>query len=160
MTGPRKLLDDCFLHDKDRLRHDECLALILDRLGRVVEPETLPTGDIHGRFLAETVTAPRNIPLHTNAAVDGFAFSSASLPAEGGSLPVSARIAAGDLNPSPLQPGTAARISLQIAPSTRTAPSAINRAIRVRDSAASAGTSRESALSRRGGGLAAMVKTS
>ena len=46
------------------------------------------------------------------------------------------------------------------APPTRTAPSSISRASRVRDSAAASGASRASALSRRGGGLAPMTKQS
>ena len=39
----RKLLDDCFLHDKDRLRHDDAVALIRERLQR---DEAEPDGSL------------------------------------------------------------------------------------------------------------------
>jgi hypothetical protein len=66
MTG--KLLDDCFLHDKDRLTHAEALEILTSRLGPVVGVEAVPLAEAPGRILAETVVAPRNIPAHTNAA--------------------------------------------------------------------------------------------
>lgn len=53
---------------------------------------------------------------------------------------------------------TRALASSVTVPFTRTQPPAISRASRVRDSAAASGTSRESALSRRGGGAAAIRK--
>ncbi len=109
MTGG-KLIDDCFLHDKDRLRHDECLALILERLAPMTGVECLAIENACGRFLAETVSAPRPVPLHTNSAVDGFAFAHASLPGDGSALTVGSRIVAGDLAPAPLAENTAARI--------------------------------------------------
>ncbi len=37
----RKLLDDCFLHDKDRLRHDEALALLKARVTTVTGIENV-----------------------------------------------------------------------------------------------------------------------
>ncbi|MEP0945240.1 MAG: gephyrin-like molybdotransferase Glp [Rhizobiaceae bacterium] len=102
------LIDDCFLHDKDRLRHDEALNLLKQRLSKIVSSETIPAADALGRILAQDITAPHEVPLHTNAAVDGYAFNSDEF--DGSSMPVSARITAGDLNPKELQPGAAARI--------------------------------------------------
>ena len=99
------LPDDCFLHDRDRLRHDAALALIHERLRSVVGEETVPLEGAAGRVLARPVTAPRPIPAHDNAAVDGFAYTHAS----GRSLPVAMRVVAGDA-PGALPPGTAARI--------------------------------------------------
>ncbi len=110
MTGGQKLLDDCFLHDKNRLQYSECLALILERLAPVVGAETVPVTLAHGRFLAERVAAPRNVPLHTNSAVDGYAFALSSLPPQGGALTVASRIAAGDVDPTRVNSGEAARI--------------------------------------------------
>ena len=110
MTSGKKLLDDCFLHDKDRLRHSQCLSLIVERLGPVVGIEPVLIGAAHGRFLAESVKASRNVPLHTNSAVDGYAFAQSSLPANGGALPIGSRITAGDLHPTPVNAGEAARI--------------------------------------------------
>jgi len=34
-TDERRLIDDCFLTDKERPRHDEALAILRERLGRV-----------------------------------------------------------------------------------------------------------------------------
>ncbi|MEX0343675.1 MAG: gephyrin-like molybdotransferase Glp [Rhizobiaceae bacterium] len=110
MSTGRKLLDDCFLHDKDRLRHEECLGLILERLGPVTGKSTVPIDTASGMYLAQDVAAPRDVPLHTNSAVDGYAFAHSSLAATGGTLEVAARIAAGELTPAPLAAGTAARI--------------------------------------------------
>ncbi len=113
MKGEANLIDDCFLHDKDRLRHDEALTLLRDRLGCVVETEKVTLSDGFGRVLADNVQAPHAVPLHTNSAVDGYAFAHASLaasPPQANSLPISQRIAAGDLAPPMLAAGTAARI--------------------------------------------------
>ncbi len=78
----RKLLDDCFLHDKDRLRHDDAVALILERLSPVAGVETVPLAEAHGRVLAQAVASPRNIPAFNNAAVDGYAFAGGDLAAD------------------------------------------------------------------------------
>ena len=105
-----RLLDDCFATDKTRLRHDEALALLKSRLGPVVNAETVPLAEAAGRILAETVTAPRPVPLADNAAVDGYAFAHEDYVAHGGRLRVSARIAAGHPSGAELEPGAAARI--------------------------------------------------
>ena len=107
--APRRLLDDCFLHDRDRMRHDEVLALLDERLARIVASETVPLDQAGGRFLAAPVTAPRDVPLHDNAAVDGYAFAFADY-AHLTTLGIGARIAAGDLEPRTLGKGEAARI--------------------------------------------------
>jgi len=106
----RKLLDDCFLHDKERIRHSDCVAMIVDKLRPVVEAESVALAATVGRFLAEAITAPRNVPLHHNAAVDGYAFASSGHAAAGGRFRVGPRIAAGDTAPYQLADGEAARI--------------------------------------------------
>ena len=106
----RRLIDDCFLTDKERLRHDEALAILRERIGPVVEAETVPLASASGRILAETIASPRNVPADDNAAVDGYAYAHADYEAAGGFFPVAARIAAGHASPSPHLPGTAARI--------------------------------------------------
>ncbi|MEL7273165.1 MAG: gephyrin-like molybdotransferase Glp [Pseudomonadota bacterium] len=108
MSGPAHLIDDCFLHDKDRLRHEEALALLRARLTTIVGTQTVEAGEALGRVLAQDLTAPHAVPLHTNAAVDGYAFRHADLVDT--PLPVSGRIPAGHLDPAALPPGTAARI--------------------------------------------------
>ncbi|MEM5493817.1 gephyrin-like molybdotransferase Glp [Hoeflea sp. AS16] len=102
----RKLLNDCFLTDKDRLSHEECLAILTGRLSAVAAIEELPLVETSGRWLAADIVAPRNVPLHDNSAVDGYAFQA---PATG-PMPVVMRIAAGDLGKYRLEPGQAARI--------------------------------------------------
>lgn len=106
----RKLLDDCFLHDRDRLRHDDAIALIGERLSPVAEPESVALADAHGRILAEGIFAPRNVPDFTNAAVDGYAFAHASLRTGETRLRVTQRVAAGPRAGERLKPGEAARI--------------------------------------------------
>ena len=111
MTTPRQLLDDCFLHDKDRLRHHEALALLEERLSPIVSVERVPLGKANGRVLAEPVQAPRPVPAHTNAAVDGYALLASSInPDTENILPVTQRIAAGHGVQEMLAPGDAARI--------------------------------------------------
>lgn len=110
MTADRRALDDCFLHDSDRLRHEECIERITGQLGPVVPTLRQPLERAHGHYLAETITAGRDVPLHTNSAVDGFAFAHADLAAGPRPLPVAGRIAAGDRAPPPLRAGTAVRI--------------------------------------------------
>jgi len=102
----RKLLNDCFLTDKDRLSHAECLEILTSRLSAVTGVEELPLVETSGRWLAADIIAPRNVPLHDNSAVDGYAFAAPST----GSMPVVARIAAGGLGTYRIEPGQAARI--------------------------------------------------
>jgi molybdopterin molybdotransferase len=110
MAKPRRLLDDCFLADRDRLKHEEALQLIAERVKRVAEPETLPLTDALGRIAAEDIAAPRDVPDFTNAAVDGYALAHASLEQGVTRLKVTSRIAAGGTIAMSLQPGEAARI--------------------------------------------------
>jgi molybdopterin molybdotransferase len=105
----RRLLDDCFLHDRDRMRHHDVLALLEERLSPVVGDEFVALDAALGRFLSTDVIAPRDVPLHDNAAVDGYAFAYADYFRRN-TLGVRARIAAGDLAPPPIGKGEAARI--------------------------------------------------
>jgi molybdopterin molybdotransferase len=62
----------------------------------VVETEEVAVGEAAGRFLAEAIVAPRPIPAHDNAAVDGYAFSHAAYDMEKGAmLTVAGQTAAG-----------------------------------------------------------------
>jgi len=109
MTGKR-LLDDCFLHDKDRLRHHEALRLLKDRVSNIADVETLPLEETLERVLAQTVTAPRDVPLADNSAVDGYAFRHADFDEAGGFFRLDQRIAAGHSSQTVLAPWGAARI--------------------------------------------------
>lgn len=110
-TRENKLLDDCFAHDRKRLRHAEALAILKERVRPVVGVERVALSDAAGRILATTAVAPRPVPAHTNAAVDGFSFAAADYDAAAGAhLAVEGRAAAG--HPLDAKPGprTAARI--------------------------------------------------
>jgi molybdopterin molybdotransferase len=109
-VAERRLIDDCFLTDSERLRHDEALAILRTRIGPVVGVETIPLVSALGRYLAEAVASPGNVPAADNAAVDGYAYADADHAATGGFFPVTARIAAGHPSPLAHSPGSAARI--------------------------------------------------
>lgn len=106
------LADDCFTHDKDRLRHEEVIAILQQRLGPIANTEKLNLSEISGRILAENLYATRPIPAHDNAAVDGFAVNSADLDADQPtSLEVASLVSAGVQTQVPThKPGTATRI--------------------------------------------------
>nr|WP_155197332.1 gephyrin-like molybdotransferase Glp [Roseibium hamelinense] len=104
------MIDDCFLHDKDRLRHDEALAILKERLGPVAGTESVPLEEANGRILAEQIVAPRDIPLSDNAAVDGYAFRHSDHDPAGGFLRLEQRIAAGRPSDAEIGPWAAARI--------------------------------------------------
>ncbi|MEP0520786.1 MAG: gephyrin-like molybdotransferase Glp [Hyphomicrobiales bacterium] len=110
MSEGRKLLNDCFLHDKDRLKHEDALALIKQRISTISGIESLPLHETVGRVLAEPVKAPRHVPLTDNAAVDGYAFRHADFEELGGWFEVADRIAAGIARAAPLPAQTAVRI--------------------------------------------------
>ena len=106
-----RLLDDCFAHDKRRLRHDEALAILRHRVGAVAGKERVALTAAAGRILSKLAAVPFDVPAHTNAAVDGFSFAAADYDAEAGSeMTVAGRAAAGHLLEQRPAKGTAARI--------------------------------------------------
>src|SRR5215471_12177805 len=109
--GEHKLLDDCFAHDKRRLRHDEALAILKERVRPAAGEERLSLADAAGRILAVAARAPHPVPAHTNAAVDGFSFAVGDYDAAAGArLPVEGRAAAGHPLKGRPRRGTAVRI--------------------------------------------------
>lgn len=88
---------------------DEALALILDGREPLLPVESVPTLDADGRVLREDVVSSLAVPALDNSAMDGYAVRCAELGTDGASVPISQRIAAGQV-PLPLQPGTVARI--------------------------------------------------
>ena len=106
-----KLLDDCFAHDRKRLRHAEALAILQERVRPVVGVERVALSDAAGRILATAAVAPRPVPAHTNAAVDGYSFAAADYDvAAGARLAVEGRAAAGHQLGAKPGPRTAVRI--------------------------------------------------
>ncbi|MFD4182006.1 gephyrin-like molybdotransferase Glp [Rhodococcus sp. NPDC058514] len=83
---------------------------------RLLEPlltpsvENVAVIEALGRVLGADVRSPLDLPLFRNSQMDGFAVAAASLAAVPVTLPVTETIAAGPAQPSPLAPGTAARI--------------------------------------------------
>lgn len=106
----RRLLDDCFLHDKDRIRHAEALKTLNERLDPISGVMQTDLSYCVGMILAEDVISPMDVPGHDNSAVDGYAFAHAEYLRDGGTFRVSDRIAAGDIAPVALPEGGAARI--------------------------------------------------
>jgi len=107
----RKLRDDCFPHDQDRLTHAQALAILRERAAPVMGVEEVALASAAGRYLARALTAPRPIPAHTNAAVDGYAFAFADYdPKAGATLPVKGRVAAGKTAALDLPKGCAVQI--------------------------------------------------
>jgi molybdopterin molybdotransferase len=107
----RKLIDDCFVSDKPRLRHDEALAILRSRIAPVVDSVPVDLDKAAGRVLAQSVTANRPVPAHTNSAVDGVSFAFSDYErARGSELPMSGRATAGHALACAPASGTAVRI--------------------------------------------------
>ncbi|CAB3776973.1 gephyrin-like molybdotransferase Glp [Paraburkholderia fynbosensis] len=88
----------------------EALATLLGAARPIDGTESIPTLEALNRVLSADVTSPLDVPPMNTSAMDGYAIRAADLAREGASrLPVSQRIPAGHA-PTPLQPGTAARI--------------------------------------------------
>jgi len=71
--------------------------------------ETIDSFEALGRVLAQDLTSEVDVPPLDNSAMDGYALRCADLPQQGAALPLSQRIAAGQVG-AQLAPGTCARI--------------------------------------------------
>ena len=106
-----KLVNDCFVLDRDRLPHREALEILKSRVTPVTRTEQVPLAQVAGRFLAEPVVTVRPIPAHDNAAVDGYAFASATYDAaKGSAFPIVGEAAAGHPFQGPIPAAGAVRI--------------------------------------------------
>ncbi len=91
-----KIADDCFAHANELLKHDEAIALLRARMAPVTGSELVALSAASGRILSSTVIAPHPVPMHTNAAVDGYALAHADYNSDTVQLwPVAGRSAAG-----------------------------------------------------------------
>ena len=87
--------DDCFAFPERTLLHEEAIGLLRALVAPAPEKESVSVFAATGRVCAEAVKAPRAIPAHTNAAVDGYAFAFEDYDAkEGAVFAVSGRAAA------------------------------------------------------------------
>lgn len=103
------LLNDCFVHDKQRMRHSEALALLKSRLSTIAVAQTTPLENASGRILAQNIKSPRDIPSADNSAVDGYAFAYSDY-VKNNALPILDRIAAGDYSGTTQITNSATRI--------------------------------------------------
>ncbi|MEM7216277.1 MAG: gephyrin-like molybdotransferase Glp [Pseudomonadota bacterium] len=106
----KDLADDCFVHDKDRMKHSEAIDILRQRMTPIVGTEKLSLTQASGRVLASKIVAPRNIPAFDNTAVDGYAFAHSDHEPTGGFFPLTTRIAAGQVQDVELPGFSAARI--------------------------------------------------
>lgn len=107
----KKLLDDCFLHDKKRMPHAEAIALLRERLSPVTDIAPVALADAGGRVLALPARAHYAVPAHTNSAVDGYAFAHVDYAkSDGAEFGVAGRAAAGHPLAGAIESGRAARI--------------------------------------------------
>jgi molybdopterin molybdotransferase len=91
------------------LSTDECLEFLLAKASLLCDMETIATEQALGRVLAADQVSTVTVPPHDNSAMDGYAVRVSDLDGEHTELPVSQRIAAGQVG-EPLAVGTAARI--------------------------------------------------
>lgn len=107
-----QLTGDSFAFGRPLMRVDEALDLIGERIRPIARTETVHLAGADGRFLAEAIIAPVDLPPFDNSAVDGWAVRHADLDPDAATvLPVVGRMAAGDAwsGPAPAA-GTAVRI--------------------------------------------------
>jgi len=91
------------------LSYEEAIDKLLSAAKPVEEIRHVPLNAAAGRVLAAAVQSTISVPPSAMSAMDGYAVCAADIPAAGAELPVSQRIPAGAA-PTPLQPGTAARL--------------------------------------------------
>ena len=107
----KKSLNDCFAHDGAMLTHDEALEKLTKGLVLINETRSVALDDAVGEVLAKPVLAPRNIPAHTNSAVDGYGFCFADYDVQTGALlPITGLMAAGSPLEGTAGPNSAIRI--------------------------------------------------
>lgn len=89
---------------------DQAIAALLECAPPPPAVEQVALATAQGRVLAAEIIAPADVPAWDNSAMDGYAVAAASVPPEGGWLPLATRIAAGAAADQALPAGQAARI--------------------------------------------------
>ena len=98
--------------DRPRVSHAEAIGVLRARIAPMAATELVGLAQASGRILAQDAIARRDIPLHTNSAVDGyaFAFDARSSQAAPFVLPLAGRAAAGRALSTAVPAGAAVRI--------------------------------------------------
>ena len=87
----------------------DALAALLAQARPLADVDHVSTFDADGRVLAQPLVSQLQVPSFDNSAMDGYALRAADVSAPGSVLPISQRVAAGQVG-VPLAAGTAARI--------------------------------------------------
>jgi len=91
------------------LSFDDALVRLLAHAQTLTETETVPTHAARGRVLTNSLVSSLDVPPLDNSAMDGYAVRCRDVSAAATRLPISQRIAAGNIGQA-LAPQTAARI--------------------------------------------------
>jgi molybdopterin molybdotransferase len=106
-----QLSKDSFSTGNGPMPVEEAVRLLFGRVPSIAESESVSLFEAEGRFLAEALAAPIDLPVFDNSAVDGYAVRFADLAPQGDSvLPVEGRVAAGHCLDGEAPQGCAARI--------------------------------------------------
>jgi len=106
-----QLSTDSFAAGTGPMPVEEAVKLLFDRVPSITGTETVSLCEAEGRFLAEALIAPIDLPVFDNSAVDGYAVRFADLAAQGETLlPVEGRVAAGHCLDAAAIEGKAVRI--------------------------------------------------
>ena len=93
------------------MRLDDALNLMKHRVSVICSVETVPVADARGRVIAENLKAARDVPPHTNSAVDGYAVYHSDLdPDNETEFVVQHRVPAGHPMQGEPKNGTALRV--------------------------------------------------
>ncbi len=106
-----QLSDDCFAFGGALTPLDVALDALAERTVPIAGQSVVALKDAVGRYLAEDVTVPFDVPPHANSAVDGYAIYFDDLSPDAATrLPVTGRAAAGHPLSRPASRGEAIRI--------------------------------------------------
>jgi molybdopterin molybdotransferase len=106
-----QLSDDCFAFGGELMRADAALKILNSRIEAVADAATVGLTQARGRILAADIVAPRSVPPHDNAAVDGYAVFFVDLKSGADTrLPVAGRVAAGQTLGHAAERGAAVRV--------------------------------------------------
>jgi molybdopterin molybdotransferase len=106
-----QLSKDSFATGNGPMPVEEAVQLLFGRVPPVSDTQTVSLYEAEGRFLAEALAAPIDLPVFDNSAVDGYAVRFADLAAQGETiLPIEGRVAAGHCLDATASEGRAVRI--------------------------------------------------